>query len=120
MSHPSNSVSLHPYFKVHPGKLEAVKAFLPRFIAKTTLENKNLYYDFTLNGDVLFCREAYVDAGGLIEHLDSVGPMIQELLEIADLTRLEAHGPAGELTKLEDVLRPLNPTWFVYHSGVNH
>ena len=28
----SNFVSLHPYFKVHPGKLEAFKAGFPAFV----------------------------------------------------------------------------------------
>jgi quinol monooxygenase YgiN len=120
MSHPSDSVSLHPYFRAHPGKLEAMKASLPGFISKTATEKKNLYYDFTLNGDNLFCREAYVDADGLLEHLSSVGPMMQELLTIADMTRLEVHGPATELDKLKDALQPLNPIWFVYQNGVNH
>ena len=36
MSDLANFVSLHPYFKVHPGKLEAVKAGFPRFVEKTT------------------------------------------------------------------------------------
>ncbi len=90
MSHPSNSVSIHPYFKAHPGKLDAIKASLPDFIAKTATEKKNLYYDFTLNGDLLFCREAYVDAEAVLAHLTNVGPLLQELLKIADLTRLEA------------------------------
>jgi hypothetical protein len=35
MSALSNFVSLHPYFKVRRGKLEAIKAALPRFIEKT-------------------------------------------------------------------------------------
>jgi len=58
MSHPSNCVSIHPYFKAHPGKLDAMKAPLPGFLATTATEPGNLYYDFTLNGDLLFCREA--------------------------------------------------------------
>jgi hypothetical protein len=33
-----NFVSLHPYFKVHPGKLDAVKAAFPRFVKKTAAE----------------------------------------------------------------------------------
>ncbi len=118
MSHPSNSVSIHPYFKAHPGKLDAIKASLPGFIAKTATEKKNLYYDFTLNGDILFCREAYVDADAALAHLTSVGPLLQELLKIADLTRLEIHGPAAELEKLKAPLAALNPTWFACQSGV--
>ena len=26
-------VSIHPYFKIHPGKLEAARALLPAFVA---------------------------------------------------------------------------------------
>jgi quinol monooxygenase YgiN len=110
MSIPSNCVSIHPYFKAHPGQLDAVKASLPSFIAKTATEKNNLYYDFTLNGDLLFCREAYLDAEALQAHLTSIGPMLQEFLKIADLTRLEIHGPAAELEKLKASFAPFNPT----------
>jgi len=44
MSALSDFVSLHPYFKVHPGKLEAVKAGFPRFVEKTATEKGNLFY----------------------------------------------------------------------------
>jgi quinol monooxygenase YgiN len=51
----SKFVSLLPYFKVHPGKLETVKAAFPRFVEKTAAEEKNLFYEFTGNGDEIFC-----------------------------------------------------------------
>ena len=35
MNYPANVVSIHPYFKVHPGKMGAFKASLPAFIEKT-------------------------------------------------------------------------------------
>jgi hypothetical protein len=109
----SNFVSLHPYFKVHPGKLEALKAAFPAFIEKTASEEKNLFYGFTINGDEIFCREGYADAEGLLTHLDNVGSLLAEGLKIADLTRLEVHGPAAELEKLRGPLAHLNPVWFV-------
>jgi quinol monooxygenase YgiN len=109
----SNFVSLHPYFKAHPGKLEAIKAAFPAFIEKTAGEEKNLFYGFTINGDEIFCREGYVDAEGLLAHLDQVGAMLAEALKMADLTRVEVHGPAGELQKLRKPLAHLNPVWFV-------
>lgn len=109
----SNFVSLHPYFKVHPGKVEEMKAALPAFIEKTTTEEKNLFYGFTINGDEVFCREAYLDADGLLTHLNSVGAMLAEALKMADLTRIEVHGPAAELEKLKGPLAHLNPVWFV-------
>lgn len=108
----SGFVSLHPYFKVHPGKIEQLKAALPAFVEKTASEEKNLFYEFTMNGDGLFCREAYVDADGLLAHLDNVGAMLAEALKIADLIRLEVHGPAEQLEKLKGPLAHLDPAWF--------
>src|SRR4029078_12249689 len=109
----SNFVSLNPYFKVHPGKLEAFKAAFPAFVQKTRAEEKNLFYGFTMNGDEVFCREAYTDADGILQHLDNVGAMLAEAMKIADLVLLELHGSAGELDKLRKPLAHLNPIWFI-------
>jgi quinol monooxygenase YgiN len=109
----SNFVSLHPYFKVHPGKLESFTAAFPGFVARTTSEEKNLFYEFTVNGDEVFCRETYTDAKGLLTHLDNIGALLAEALKIADLIRLEVHGPAAELDKLREPLAYLKPAWFV-------
>ena len=109
----SHFVSLHPYFKVHPGKLEAFKAGFPAFREKTASEEKNLFYEFTVNGDEVFCREGYADAEGLLAHLENIGALLAEALKIADLIRLEVHGPAAQLEKLRGPLAHLNPAWFV-------
>jgi quinol monooxygenase YgiN len=109
----SNLVTLHPYFKVHPGKLEAFKAGFPAFVEKTAKEEKNVFYEFTVNGDEAFCREGYTDAEGLLAHLENVGALLAEALKIADLIRLEVHGPAAELDKLKEPLAHLKPDWFV-------
>jgi quinol monooxygenase YgiN len=108
----SKFVSLHPYFKVHPGKMEQIKRSLPQFVEKTAAEKGNLFYEFSMNGDELFCREAYADAEGLLAHLDNVGALLAAMFEIADLTRLEVHGPAEELAKLKKPLTHLNPAFF--------
>jgi quinol monooxygenase YgiN len=108
----SRFVSLHPYFKVHPGEVDAVKASLPQFVEKTATEKQNLFYEFTMNGDELFCREAYETAEGLLAHLDNVGALFAETLKIADLIRLEVHGPAEELQKLKEPMAHLKPTFF--------
>jgi quinol monooxygenase YgiN len=114
----SNFVTLHPYFKVHPGKLDAFKAGFPAFVEKTASEEKNLFYEFTVNGDEVFCREGYVDAAGLLVHLENVGALLAEALKIADLIRLEVHGPAAELEKLKEPMAHLNPAWFVIEKQV--
>ena len=85
---------------------------LPAFAEKTSAEEKNLFYGFTINGDEIFCREGYTDADGILAHLDNVGTLLAEALKIADLTRVEVHGPAKELDKLKGPLAHLNPAWF--------
>jgi len=117
MARLSKFVSLHPYFKVHPGKLATFKESLPAFREKTASEEKNLFYEFTINGDEVFCREGYADAAGILAHLDNVGAMLAEAIKIADLTRIELHGPAEELEKLKEPLAHLKPTWFVLDVG---
>jgi quinol monooxygenase YgiN len=118
MNQISNFVSLHPYFKVHPGKLDAFKAGIPAFVEKTQAEPKNLFYDFTINGDEVLCREGYIDAEGLRAHLANVDALLKEALKIADLYRLEVHGPAEQLDQLRGPLAELKPTWFVRECGV--
>jgi len=119
MSYSTDVVSIHPYFKAKPGKLAEAKAMLPKFIAKTATEKLMLHYDFTINGDEIHCRESYVGADGLLAHVANIGAVLNEFLQIVDLTRLEVHGPADELTKLKGPLADLKPTWFVYECGVN-
>ena len=113
MNRISNFVSLHPYFKVHPDKVQEFKARLPAFVEKTKREPTNLFYAFTISGDQVFCREGYPDADGLLAHLANVDGLFKEALKIADLIRLEVHGPAGELEKLKAPLAALKPVWFV-------
>lgn len=116
MSQPA--VSLHPYFKVHPGKLAAARALLPKFVAKTTSESDCLYYQFTVNGDIVFCREAYAKAEGALAHLNNVGELLGEMMKVSDLVRLEIHGPEDELDKMRIPLAEFKPEWFVYDTGL--
>ena len=111
-------VTINPYFKVHPGKLDAASALYPRFIEKTKTEPKCLFYEFTRNGDVVFCREGYVGAEGVLAHLENVGEVLGEMLTLSDLLRLEIHGPAAELEKLKEPLAAHKPDWFVYEAGL--
>jgi len=111
-------VSIHPYFKVHAGQMEAARALLPKFVATTTTEPKCVYYEFTSNADVVFCREAYTDAEGALAHLGNVGELLGEMLKLSDLVRLEIHGPAAEIEKLKGPLAEYKPDWFVYEAGL--
>src|SRR4051812_269976 len=115
MNQLSKFVSLHPYFKVPSNKMPYLKAILPEFAAKTRNETANLFYEFTINGDQVFCREGYVDAEALRAPLENVSPMLVQALTRAELVRIKVHGPAAELAKLKEPLAHLKPSWFELH-----
>ena len=78
---PETTVSLHPYFRPAPGQEGNMRAMLPELVAKASSEEKCHYYDFTIQGDVIFCREAYEGAEGVLAHLENVGALVGEVLK---------------------------------------
>ena len=106
-----------PYFKVHEGKLDQFRKYCEEFVKLTENEDKVLYYGFSFDGDQVHCREGYADSEGLLAHLDNVGALLDEALKISDLSRLEVHGPAGEIDKLRAPLADLKPQFFVLEYG---
>lgn len=114
----SEAVSLHPYFEIREGNLDAFLALMPEFVEKTSAEPGCLYYDFFRNGSTAFCREAYVGAEGILAHLDNVGELIAKFLELSELARLEVHGSASEIEKLREPLAALNPDFFIRETGL--
>jgi len=109
--------SIVPYFKVNDGKIDAFQALCEQFVNKTKEEAKCLYYGFSFDSDTVHCREGYEDAEGLLAHLENVGALLQESLTIAEIIRLEVHGPEEELAKLRGPLSDLNPQFFVLKYG---
>jgi quinol monooxygenase YgiN len=118
MNRIEKSVSLHPYFLVNPGRMAEVKALLREFVARSAEESGSLYYEFTINGDTVFCRESYISAEAVLTHLTNVDDLLQRMLTLATVSRVEVHGPAAELDKLRGPLGGLNPGWFAYECGV--
>lgn len=118
MSKLSHAVSLHPYFQIREGNSEAFLALMPLFVEKTAAEPACLYYDFMRNGNIASCREAYVDAEGVLAHLENVGELLGKFLELSDLIRLEVHGPVEEIDKLRAPLAALNPDLFIWETGL--
>ena len=117
MATQDRNVSIHPYFKVPAGNLAGFKALCEQFVALTASEPKCLYYGFTFNGDEIHCREGYEGAEGVLAHVANVGPLLQEALKLAELTRLEIHGMAEELAKLRAPLADLKPAFFTLEHG---
>ncbi|MHC5063217.1 MAG: putative quinol monooxygenase [Planctomycetota bacterium] len=109
--------SLYPYFKVHAGQLESFKTLCQRFVEQTSQEEGCLYYGFSFDGDQVHCREGYADAAGVLAHIERVSSLLQEALAIADMTRLEVHGPKAELDKLREPLSAFEVQFFVLQYG---
>ncbi len=117
MSTQDKCVTIAPYFKVADGKLAAFKYLCEQFVEKTQPEAKCLYYGFSFDGDQVHCREGYADAEGLLTHLENVGDLLQEAFKIAEITRLEVHGPEDELARLRGPLASFNPQFFTLEYG---
>ena len=114
----SNVVSIHLYFKIHPGKMNEFLEICEKFTAATSTESGCLWYDFTKSGDVIHCREAYEGAEGLLEHAENVNSIIGDALGISDLIRLEIHANSDEIAKLKEPFADLNPEYFEYQLGI--
>ena len=112
--------TLLPYFKIHSGKLQEFKALCEQFVEKTKDEPGCLYYGFSFDGDLAFCREGYCDADGLLAHAQNVGHLLTEIVKIADIVRLEVHGPEEEIAKLRGPLADLKPQYFKLEYGFRH
>jgi quinol monooxygenase YgiN len=117
MATPDTCCTLVPYFRVHEGKLADFKALGPEFVELTMTEPGCLHYAFSFSGDEVHCREGYADAAAVLHHLDNVGAVLQRALKVADITRLEVHGPAAEVDKLRGPLAGLKPQFFVVEGG---
>ena len=77
------------------------------------LRKKCLYYGFCFNGNEAYCREGYEDAEGLLSHLNNVNDLIKRALDMAEIVRLEIHGPEEELKKLYEPLAEFKPQFFI-------
>lgn len=109
--------TISPYFKVPPANLPAFKALCERFVEQTRSEAKCLFYGFCFDGELAYCREGYLDAEGLLAHLDHIGPLLQEALQLAEIVRLEVHGPETELARLRGPLAALQPQFYTLEYG---
>jgi quinol monooxygenase YgiN len=97
-----NCVILAPTFKIHAGKEQAFKDNGEEFYKLTKKEPAMLYYGFAYTEDgFAFCREGYVDAKGLLAHLDNVGATFGKALGMSELVMLECFAPRSELTVLQ-------------------
>ncbi len=117
MSTHDKCCSIAPYFKIADGQVINFKNLCEQFVARASKEERCFYYGFSFNGDEAYCREGYQDAEGLLMHLDNVDDLLQKAFDMAEIIRLEIHGPEEELKKLYEPLAKFNPQFFILEYG---
>ncbi|WP_269632328.1 putative quinol monooxygenase [Pelomonas sp. BJYL3] len=110
--------TIAPYFKIHEGKVPAFKALSRQLVEITRQEPGCRHYAFSFSGLDAHCREGYVNAEALLAHLQNVGELLGQLLQVAELVRLEVHAPADEVEKLRGPMSALEPQFFVLEPGI--
>merc|ERR1711953_150785 len=80
----------------------------------TKQEEMVRYYGFCLSGSKAICREGYDCAEGFLEHLENVDQPLKAAMEVADVTRVEVHGPAAEVEKLRSPLSAFPAVFWSY------
>jgi hypothetical protein len=117
MTTQDTACTLVPYFTVQDGKLDEFKALGEKMVEVTQSESEVLFYGFSFSGQRAHCREGYQSAAGILAHLENVDSLLKQALAIASLDILEIHGPADQLSQLEEPLKGLNPTYFILENG---
>lgn len=80
----------------------------------TKQEAKVKYYGFCMSGARAICREGYDCAEGFLEHLANVDGPLKAAMEVADVTRVEVHGPVKEVEKLREPLSSFPAVFWSY------
>lgn len=117
MSTQDTCCTIVPYFEIQDDQLDAFKSLAEQFVAKTQNEDGCLYYGFSFDGLEAHCREGYKNADALLIHLDNIGDLLEQALQISELSGLEIHGPEAELEKLRTPLADLPAQYFTLEYG---
>lgn len=80
----------------------------------TRQEEKVKYYGFCMFGARAICREGYDCAEGFLDHLRNVDGPLKAAMEVADVGRVEVHGPITEVEKLREPLSGFPAVFWTY------
>lgn len=109
--------TLAPCFEIQEGQLPAFQALCRQLVERARTEAGCLHYAFSFSGHVAHCREGYVNAEAVLAHLQHVGALVGQLLQIARVVRFEVHAPAEELEKLRGPMAALEARFFELGEG---
>lgn len=99
---PDSHVIIMPYFTVPEGKMDDFKKNFDAFYAGVKGGTKDtIYYGFAVSGNQVFCREGYLNAEAVLQHLVDVGEALGKAVEMVGDggLKLAVMGPKEELEK---------------------
>lgn len=93
-------------------------------LEKVKTESLCLGYGFSVSAgpqqNMAFCREAFLNAEGVIAHLHNIEVLFKEgLCKYGELVSLQIHGPKEELDKLREnpIIQELSPDFYELMPG---
>jgi len=104
-------ITILPEFTVPAGKMDEVKAGIPKFYAATkggAGASGALYYGFGVSGESVYCREGYKNAEAVMLHGADIKDIAEEPMKVVGAAncKINVVGPAAELEKLKPKLAP--------------
>jgi quinol monooxygenase YgiN len=82
-------IKANAFIKIHEVKLDQFKYLIPQFIADVKKKESGvLDYDWYLNEEAKECTilDTYIDSEPVLEHMDNVGELLRNLIEISNVT----------------------------------
>jgi len=117
-----NTVAFMPYFAIRDA--ENFFDVCNRCIELVKTEELCLGYGFSVSAgpqqNMAFCREAFLNAEGVIAHLHNIEVLFKEgLCKYGELVSLQIHGPKRELDKLREdpIIQELGPEFYELMPG---
>ena len=112
--------TIHPTFTIL--KKEECMEMMKKCVEATKVEKGCLYYGWTINGDKLKCREAYIDGDAVAVHLAAAGPIIGPCLEagVLKMDKIDMDCGAEELKKFKKGGDGFGAKYFMVDSGFSN
>jgi len=113
-------VSVHPTFTVPEGKMEQFKAMFEKFYTNTKQGTKEtIFYGFGICGNKVYCREHFVSAEGVLQHLAEVQELLGQAMGILGegCLELKVVGSSASNEKLKPALEPMGATFYELQDG---
>lgn len=105
-------------FQIHEGKLDEFKKVANQCIAVSKEKDPGtLQYDWFFNSSQTECvvRETYKDSDAVLAHLENLGGLFNEILELADFS-IEIYGNPSE--ELQKAAKALQPKVYSFYKGI--